>query len=131
VRKSFGDPIADDLRFVVKTLVGEDNFVDMTPSRSGNFCCGGGGGLLQSGYADARRKFGEVKLRQILETKANYCITACHNCHVQIRDLAAHYKADYHTIHLWTLICLSLGILGKNEREYLGPDLMDVAVYGE
>ena len=33
VRKSYGDPIADDLRFVVKTVVGEENFIDMQPSR--------------------------------------------------------------------------------------------------
>ena len=31
VRKSYGDAIADDLRFVVKSVVGEENFVDMTP----------------------------------------------------------------------------------------------------
>jgi hypothetical protein len=29
-------------------------------------------------------------------------------------------------VHLWTLICLSLGILGPNEREYLGDDLKEV-----
>jgi hypothetical protein len=32
-------------------------------------------------------------------------------------------------VHLWTLICLALGILGENEREYLGPDLKDLNVY--
>jgi len=45
VRKSFGDPIAEDLRYVVKAVVGEENFVDMQPNRSNNYCCGGGGRL--------------------------------------------------------------------------------------
>jgi hypothetical protein len=27
---------------------------------------------------------------------------------------------------MWTLICLSLGILGENERTYLGEDLAEV-----
>lgn len=45
VRKSYGDPIADDLRFVVKSIVGEENFIDMQPNRSNNYCCGGGGGF--------------------------------------------------------------------------------------
>jgi Fe-S oxidoreductase len=45
VRKSFGDPVAEDLRYVVKAVVGEENFIDMHPNRSNNFCCGGGGGL--------------------------------------------------------------------------------------
>jgi Fe-S oxidoreductase len=54
VRKSFGDPVAEDLRFVVKSVVGEENFIDMQPNRSNNFCCGGGGGFLQSGFKEQR-----------------------------------------------------------------------------
>lgn len=128
MRKSLGDPIAEDLRFVVKAVVGEENFVDMWPNRSNNYCCGGGGGFLQSGYADARRQYGKVKLDQILATGAQYCITPCHNCHSQIHDLAEHFKALYHTVHLWTLLALSLGVLGENERAYLGPDLAEVGL---
>lgn len=52
-------------------------------------------------------------------------VPLCHNCHDQIEDLSHHFNGGYQTIHLWTLICLSLGILGKNERTYLGPDLAD------
>ncbi len=128
VRKSLGDPIAEDLRFVVKAVVGAENFVEMWPNRSNNYCCGGGGGFLQSGYADARRQYGKVKLDQILATGAQYCITPCHNCHSQIHDLAEHYEAPYHTVHLWTLLALSLGVLGENERAYLGPELAEVGL---
>ncbi|EPR43507.1 protein of unknown function DUF224 cysteine-rich region domain protein [Desulfovibrio sp. X2] len=123
MRKSLGDPIAEDLRFVVRSVVGEENFVDMYPNRSNNFCCGGGGGFLQSGYTEARHAYGRIKLQQILDTGAAYCITPCHNCHSQIHDLADHFKAPYRTVHLWTLLALSLGVLGENERTYLGPDL--------
>ena len=126
VRKTLGDPVAEDLRFVVKSVVGEENFVEMQPNRSNNFCCGGGGGFLQSGYTEARREYGKVKLNQILTTKAQYCIAPCHNCHSQIHDLGEHSGAGYHVVHLWTLICLSLGVLGENEREYLGDDLKEV-----
>jgi len=131
VRKSFGDPVAEDLRFVVKSVVGEENLVDMYPNKSNNFCCGGGGGFLQAtGFEEQRRKYGKIKFDQIKETGASYCITPCHNCHSQILDLNEHYGGNYYTVHLWTLICLSLGILGENEREYLGPELQEVAVYG-
>lgn len=126
IRKSFGDELAEDLRFVVKSCVGEENFVDMVPNRSNNYCCGGGGGYLQSGYNEARLKYGEIKKDQILATRADYCVTPCHNCHDQIHKLAEHYEADYHTIHLWTLIALSLGVLAETERTYLGPDLSEV-----
>ncbi|SPD75331.1 conserved hypothetical protein [uncultured Desulfobacterium sp.] len=126
VRKSFGDELADDLRFVIKACAGEENFSDMYPNKSNNYCCGGGGGYLQSGYTDARFKYGKIKFDQIMETGAKYVVTPCHNCHAQIQELSEHYDGGYHVIHLWTLIALSLGILAENERAYLGPDLQEV-----
>ncbi|MDD2603572.1 MAG: (Fe-S)-binding protein [Desulfobacterales bacterium] len=131
VRKSYGDPLAEDLRFVVKACIGEENFVDMTPNRSNNFCCGGGGGYLQSGYTEARHAYGRIKFDQIMATGAQYVVTPCHNCHAQIHDLNEHFNGGYHTIHLWTLIALSLGTLGEGERAYLGPDLAEVWLPGE
>jgi Fe-S oxidoreductase len=91
VRKSLGDPVAEDLRFVVKSVVGEEHFIDMHPNSSENYCCGGGGGYLQSGFTEARRHFGRLKFNQIKDTGADYCIAPCHNCHTQIRDLNAHF----------------------------------------
>ena len=129
VRKSYGDPIAEDLRFVVKSVVGEENFIDMAPNRSNNYCCGGGGGFLQSGFYEQRREFGKIKDDQIKATGADYCIAGCHNCHAQIHDLSEHFEGHYGVVHLWTLICLSLGILGPNERTYLKDDLKDVWVF--
>jgi len=68
VRKTFGEPIAEDLRFVVKSVVGEENFIDMVPNRSNNYCCGGGGGFLQSGMKEQRLAFGRLKDEQIKKT---------------------------------------------------------------
>jgi len=126
VRKGFGDPIAEDLRYTIKAVVGEENFIDMSPGGKNNYCCGGGGGALQGGLPDERREYGKTKVQQIQETKATYCITVCHNCHSQMMDLNEHFDAGYHSVHLWTLIGLSLGILSEDEREYLGPELQDV-----
>ncbi|MFU8768770.1 MAG: hypothetical protein ACNA7H_03465 [Desulfotignum sp.] len=36
---------------------------------------------------------------------------------------------NYPVVNLWTLICLSMGVLGPNEREYLGEDLKEVNVF--
>jgi Fe-S oxidoreductase len=131
IRKSYGDAQADKMRYVVKACVGEENFVDMTPNKSNNFCCGGGGGYLQSGYTEARRHYGKFKFDQIAATGADYCLTPCHNCHAQIHDMAEFYAGQYHTTHLWSIIALSLGVLGENERAYLGDDLKDVWLPGE
>jgi Fe-S oxidoreductase len=128
VRKTFGESYAEDLRFVTKRVVGEENLIEMTPNRSNNYCCGGGGGALQAGYAEGRRQFGKLKSDQILATGAAYCIAPCHNCHSQIHDLSEHYNGGWHTVHLWTLICLAMGVLGENERAYLGPDLAEVGL---
>jgi len=125
VRKTFGDEAADDMRYVTKMLVGEENFIDMAPNKSNNYCCGGGGGFLQSGRKEDRRKYGKLKHDQIMSTGATYCIAPCHNCHSQIHDLSEHFEGGYHVIHFWTLICLSMGILGENERTHLGPDLQN------
>ncbi|NOX35702.1 MAG: (Fe-S)-binding protein [Deltaproteobacteria bacterium] len=126
VRKSYGDFIADELRFVVKEAVGEENFIDMYPNRSNNYCCGGGGGAIHTDFVRERLSYGKIKLEQILETGAAYCITPCNNCHSQILDLSRHFKAGFKTIHLWTILCLAMGVLGKNERKYLGKDLAGV-----
>lgn len=127
-RKSGSNKIVDDLRFVVKTVVGEENFIDTVPSRMNNFCCGGGGGALQAGFPDQRRAYGKIKFNQIMETGADYVIAPCHNCHGQIEDIGDHYGGSYHVVHLWTIICLALGVLADTERAYLGPDLAEVGL---
>jgi hypothetical protein len=128
VRKAYGDVMAEDMRFVARKLVGDDNFIDMQPNRSANYCCGGGGGFLQAGMTRQRRLYGRRKFDQILATDANYVLTPCHNCHSQMEDIGHHYGGEYRVIHFWTLICLSLGILGDNERIYLGPELSSLDI---
>ena len=54
-------------------------------------------------------------------------------CFFWSHDIGGHFGGDYHVVHFWTLICLSLiclslGILGENERKYLGPDLSGVGL---
>ncbi|SMD02682.1 Fe-S oxidoreductase [Desulfocicer vacuolatum DSM 3385] len=120
--------IAKSLRVVVKQAVGEENFVDMSPGGAQNYCCGGGGGALDSGFIEGRRDYGKIKLDQILKTEASYCITPCNSCFRQINDLGRHHGAGFYTVHLWTVLCLSLGILGPGERKYLGPDLASVGL---
>ncbi len=127
-RKSGTNKIVDDLRFVIKTVIGEENFIDTIPNRDNKYCCGGGGGALQAGFPDQRRAYGKIKLNQIMATGASYVIAPCHNCHGQIEDIGHHYGSKYHVVHLWTIIALAMGVLNETERTYLGPDLAEVGL---
>ncbi len=69
------------------------DFVEMTPNREQNFCCGGGGGMLSmSEYGDRRVLSGKVKADQISATGAKIVATPCHNCADQLLELNKHYK---------------------------------------
>ena len=98
----------------------------LSRNRINNFCCGGGGGALQAGLPDQRRAYGKIKFNQIMDTGADYVIAPCHNCHGQIEDMAHHHGGNYRVVHLWTIICLAMGILAETERTYLGLDLAEV-----
>ncbi|MGD8847753.1 MAG: oxidoreductase, partial [Desulfobacteraceae bacterium] len=75
-----------------------------------------------------RRAFGKIKFDQIQATGAQYVMAPCHNCHAQIEDIGKHFGGSYHVVHIWTFIALAMGVLGENERVYLGPELQDLGL---
>ena len=105
MRKSFGDPVAEDLRYVVKAVVGEENMIDMQPNRSNNYCCGGGSGFaIMSGHNFSDWKYnisGRKKFEQILNVFSDdlnpdthkYICAPCSNCKGQFRDMLTYYDA--------------------------------------
>jgi Fe-S oxidoreductase len=71
------------------------DYREMTPSRSQNFCCGGGGGLVaETDWEEERVIFGKPKAEQIRATGATKVITSCDNCRHQIAELGEHYGID-------------------------------------
>ncbi|HUS87144.1 MAG TPA: (Fe-S)-binding protein [Bacteroidales bacterium] len=85
--------IVEDQRYILRSSV--TNFVEMTPNRENNYCCGGGGGQLAMGeYADRRIKARKVKADQISRTGASFVATPCHSCIDQIMELNHHYKLN-------------------------------------
>lgn len=71
-----------------------ENFVEMTPNREHNYCCGAGGGVINCGppYKTKRMLASRIKAEQIRRTGAEVVITPCHNCHSGIHDILQHYK---------------------------------------
>jgi Fe-S oxidoreductase len=83
--------VIDEQRFVLKNAC--MNFIEMSPNRENNYCCGGGGGQLAMGeYKERRIKAGKIKAEQIRKTGAKIVATPCHNCIDQISELNQEYK---------------------------------------
>jgi Fe-S oxidoreductase len=83
--------VSEPQRKILRKVVAD--FVEMTPNREQNFCCGGGGGMLSmSEYGDRRVLSGKVKADQISATEAKIVATPCHNCADQLLELNKHYK---------------------------------------
>ena len=83
-------------REIMSYLVEPGYFVEMSPCKEYNFCCGGGGGLNGIGrYREQRNTGLKVKRDQILATGAKLVIAPCHNCWDAIRDLEEVYELGF------------------------------------
>ena len=68
-------------------------FVEMTPNREENFCCGGGGGqLAMARFQTKRIQAGGIKAEQIRRSGAKTVVAPCHNCIDQLMELNREYK---------------------------------------
>jgi Fe-S oxidoreductase len=85
--------VIDAQRRVLRRVVSD--FVEMTPNREQNYCCGGGGGLLSlEDWGNLRVKSGELKAKQIRATGAKIVATPCHNCADQLIELSRVYELN-------------------------------------
>jgi len=78
--------IYEQPRNIVKAIASD--FVDMTPNREKQWCCGGGGGIVAMDEFDkVRIKSGDPKVAQIRATGATVLACPCENCRLQINEL--------------------------------------------
>jgi Fe-S oxidoreductase len=83
--------VSEPQRAILRRTV--SHFVEMTPNRAQNFCCGGGGGQLAMGAFKRKRiQAGGVKAEQIRRTGARTVVAPCHNCIDQLMELNKEYK---------------------------------------
>jgi len=91
-----------------------ENFQEMYPNRSENFCCtGGGGAMSMSEYTNRRLKSGEIKAKQLKDTGASIVITSCHNCVDGLTDVIRHYKLGMQVTQLVNLVANALVVEKK------------------
>ncbi|MBZ0263404.1 response regulator [bacterium] len=100
-----------------------DDFSEMYPNRSENYCCtGGGGAMSMSEYAPDRLKSAKIKADQLKATGANVVVTSCHNCVDGLADLIKHYKLDMKVTQLVNLVANALVIPEEAEVAVKEPD---------
>ncbi|MBD3169778.1 MAG: hypothetical protein GF307_09875 [candidate division Zixibacteria bacterium] len=96
--------IVDRPREIIKTFC--KNFVEMSPNREENICCGGGGGTVSIDEIRPYRTTvgGKAKADQIRATGAKYLIAPCANCKKQLRELVEDQGIDCEVVGLHDLI---------------------------
>lgn len=96
----------EEARLVLSHLT--DDFMEMTPNRRENWCCGGGGGLVAIREKEYRAKTARIKAEQVKATEAKVLATACENCQSQLADLNDYYKMGMDVRFLSDLVADSL-----------------------
>ncbi len=107
--KQFGHGFFDEPRWILDQCM--EHWVDLHPTKGDQFCCGGGGGAMTTGYHAERIRYGRQKMAQIRATRAEMLVVPCHSCHGQMNSIKAEYDlAGLKVKYLWELVadCLIL-----------------------
>jgi Fe-S oxidoreductase len=85
--------IIEQPREIIKACV--TDFVEMTPNRERNFCCGGGSGILMDEMMDIRMQLGKKKAEQVKELgHLDFLATPCSICKAQLPHVMKHYGME-------------------------------------
>jgi Fe-S oxidoreductase len=108
-----GSGIYEQPRELLKAAV--MHFVEMTPNRKMNYCCGGGGGLVVvEDLHDWRMSTaGLKKVEQLRATGAKLVCAPCANCKKQLRELIQAHKLDMQLVGLHDLLGKAIVLSGK------------------
>ena len=108
--KHYGIAFFEEPRWVLSQCV--DDFVEMTPNRMNNFCCGAGGGMWPMPFEQQSAWHARFKADQIRRSGADVVVVACSNCRDQImKRLPKFYKdLKYEVKYLWQVVAEALVI---------------------
>ncbi|QJB57137.1 (Fe-S)-binding protein [Pseudodesulfovibrio sp. zrk46] len=115
--RNFGKGFFDEPRWIVQQCV--DDFVELTPNREKNYCCGAGGGMWPMPFEVESAWHARYKQRQIKESGANVIVVGCSNCRDQIQKrIPKHFEGcDYEVKYLWQLVAECLVIEPWDEAD--------------
>jgi CheY-like chemotaxis protein len=99
-----------------------EDFREMYPNRTENYCCtGGGGAMSMSEYAPQRLKSAQIKADQLRATGAKIVVTSCHNCVDGLTDLIKHYDLGMEVKQLVDMVYSALVVPKPTELEEAVP----------
>ncbi len=96
------------------------DFVEMTPNRTQNYCCGGGGGSVSvDEIRDFRtKKMGKAKADQVRATGAKILVAPCANCKKQLKEvLEDNGLDDVQVVGLHDLVLKALDYSSLQEQQ--------------
>jgi Fe-S oxidoreductase len=92
----------------IVTAIAPD-FVDMTPNRQEQWCCGGGGGIVaMEEFNKVRLASGAKKVEQIRATGATVLACPCENCRLQIEELSKVHDLGLRIVPVMELVAEAL-----------------------
>ena len=106
----YGKGFFDEPREIVAACV--DDFVEMTPTREKNFCCGAGGGMWPMPFEQQSAWHARYKYQQIKDSGADVVVVGCSNCRDQIMRRIPKFYPDctYEVKYIWQLVAEALVI---------------------
>jgi Fe-S oxidoreductase len=91
--------IKDEPRQLINSIPG----VEMVEMKEPDSCCGFGGSFSLF-YYDLSRKINDDKVKQIMETGADYVVTGCPGCMVHLADGISHENGRQKPMHVIELL---------------------------
>jgi len=112
--------ITEEPREILKTICSD--FVEMTPNRTENYCCGGGGGTVSIDEIRGFRvgKMGKRKADQIRATGAELVVSPCANCKKQLKEVCEDHdlgEVEVVGLHDLLLRVIDFGVPEATEEE--------------
>ncbi len=99
--------LVEEPRWILERVC--EDFREMTPNRTENYCCTGGSGLLSMAeYKPLRMEVAQLKAEQLLATGAKLVCTICHNCVDGLNDVIKHYQLDMRVVQIIELVANAL-----------------------
>lgn len=117
LERNFGYGYFDEPRWIIQQCV--DEFVEMEPTKTNNYCCGAGGGNWPMPYEEDSAWHGRFKYDQIKNSGADVVVVGCSNCHDQIMKRLPQFYKDYQyeVKYIWELVADTLVLEPWSDEE--------------